>query len=176
MDILINLLGRESIELISPRNRPFLTTRELFILKGSQNRKLLDRYRKGNLAKRRSLLPELAQLSLPNISEFEGSNPVAIDNLEWFFSAEELCGMMEEVENLPLMSVNPGLANSNDWQKVAFKGGSEPGVLNLTSWLQGKNGKNYCVVATWNNKNTPLDQSKFFAAYSGVLSFLAEQK
>lgn len=74
------------------------------------------------------------------------------------------------------MGINPGLANPNDWEKIAFKGGSEPGVLNLTSWLQGKNGKNYCVVATWNNKNASLDESKFFATYTGVLSLLAERK
>lgn len=175
-DILINLLGKESLELISPRNRPFLTTRELFVLKGSENRKLLEDYRKGNLAKRKLLLVELAKFPLPDVREFEGTNPVAIDSLEWFFTAEELCGAIKEVGNLPLMGVNPGLANPNDWEKIAFKGGSEPGVLNLTSWLQGKNGKNYCVVATWNNKNASLDESKFFATYTGVLSLLAERK
>ncbi len=174
-DTLINLLGRQAIEVTSPRNRPFLTTRELFVLKSPQNRMLLNRYRQATEAQRQSILPEIAKLPLPTISEFEGKNPVAID-VEWFFSAQELCGIMSEVGNLPLMSINPGMVNPKDWEKVAFKGGSEPGVLNLTSWLQGKNGKNYCVVATWNNKDATLEQSKFSKLYKGVLSVLANRK
>ena len=175
-DTLINLLGKESLELISPRNCPFLTTREAFVLKGSQNHELLERYRKGNQGERQSLLSELAKLPLPDVSDFEGKNPVAIDDVEWFFTAEELCGMMTEVGMLALMGVNPGLANSKDWQKIAYKGGSEVGVLNFTTWLQGKNGKNYCVVATWNNKDAPLDELKFSALYGGTISLLAGRK
>ena len=174
-DTLINLLGREAVESISPRNRPFLTTRELFVLKSSQNSQLRERYRQGTEAERQSILAEIAKLPLPDVKEFEGKDPVAID-VEWFFSAEELCGMMTQLENLPLMNINPGLVDSEDWQKVAFKGGSEPGVLNLTSLVQGKNGKNYCVVATWNNKNAPLDQPKFSKLYKEVLASLAERK
>ena len=175
-DTLINLLGKQSLELISPRNRPFLTTREAFVLKGSQNCELLERYRKGNQGERQSLLSELAKLPLPDVSDFEGKNPVAIDDVEWFFTAEELCAMMTEVRKLALMGVNPGLANSKDWQKIAYKGGSEVGVLNFTTWLQGKNGKNYCVVATWNNKDAPLDELKFSALYGGTISLLAGRK
>ncbi|MBD2448534.1 serine hydrolase [Nostoc sp. FACHB-152] len=173
-DILINLLGREPIEVISPRNRPFLTTRELFILKGSRNRKLLKRYQTSNEAQRRTILKELIKKPLPDVREFEGTNPVALD-VEWFFTAEELCGLMKEVADLPLMSINPGVANPNDWRRVAFKGGSEPGVLNLTTWLEAKNGKNYCVAATWNNSNAPVEESKFMALYSGVITNLASK-
>ena len=174
-DTLINLLGREAIESTSPRNRPFLTTRELFILKSAQNKQLLERYRQGTQEERKLLLPDLAKLPLPSVSEFKDKSPVAID-VEWFFSAEELCGIMTEVGDLPLMSINPGFINPEDWQKVSFKGGSEPGVLNLTSLLKGKNGKNYCVVGTWNNKDAPLDNSKFSKLYKEVLASLAERK
>ncbi|MBW4614108.1 MAG: serine hydrolase [Desmonostoc vinosum HA7617-LM4] len=174
-DTLINLIGRQPIELVSPRNRPFLTTRELFILKGSENRDLLKRYRTSNETQRRAILQELAKKPLPNVSEFEGNNPVALD-VEWFFTTEELCGLIEQVADLPLMSINPGVANPQDWQRVAFKGGSESGVLNLTTWLQAKNGKSYCVAATWNNSNAPVEESKFIALYSGVLAKLAANK
>ncbi|MEH2179774.1 serine hydrolase [Nostoc sp.] len=174
-DILINFIGRQPIELVSPRNRPFLTTRESFILKSSRNENFLKRYRTSNEAQRRAILKELSKKPLPDVNEFEGANPVAVD-VEWFFTAEELCGLMEQVADLPLMSINPGVANAKDWQRVAFKGGSEPGVLNLTTWLQGKNGKNYCVVATWNNSNASLEESKFMALYSGVLAKLATNK
>jgi beta-lactamase class A len=174
-DTLINLVGRQKIESISPRNRPFLTTRELFILKGKENRDLLKRYQTSNEAQRRAILKELTKKPLPNVSDFEGVNPVALD-VEWFFTASELCGFIEEVADLQVMSIKPGVANPQDWQKVAFKGGSEPGVLNLTTWLQAKNGKKYCVVATWNNSNAQLEESKFMELYDGVITQLAASK
>ncbi|MEA5597017.1 serine hydrolase [Rivularia sp. UHCC 0363] len=173
-DILIKQVGK-SIESSSSRNRPFLSTRELFILKGSQNRQLLERYRNGNEKQRRVLLAELASQPLPDVNEFIDTNPNALD-VEWFYSAEELCELIEEVADLPLMSINSGVANPNDWERVAYKGGSEPGVLNFTTWLKGKNGKQYCVVATWNNSDTPVDEGKFYALYGGVISFLAAGK
>ncbi|GAB1537994.1 serine hydrolase [Scytonema sp. NUACC21] len=171
-DILINLLGREEIESVSPRNRPFLTTREMFVLKGSGNRDLLKRYQTSNETQRREILREIATKPLPDVNEFVGTNPVALD-VEWFFTAEELCQLMGQVADLPLMSINPGVANAENWQRVAYKGGSEPGVFNMTTWLQSKNGKNYCVVATVNNSNAPIEESKFIALYSGVLAKLA---
>ncbi|MEO1373273.1 MAG: serine hydrolase [Cyanobacteria bacterium J06635_10] len=171
-DIVIQQVGKDKIESISsPRNRPFLTTRELFTLKSSQNRQLLERYRKSDEKQRRALLAELTNKPLPDVMEFTG-NPQALD-VEWFYNSEELCQLMEEVQDIPLMSINPGVANPNDWEKIAFKGGSEPGVLNLTTWLQGKNGKQYCVVATWNNNDAPVDELKLAALYSGVISVLA---
>ncbi|AFY55366.1 beta-lactamase class A [Rivularia sp. PCC 7116] len=171
-DILIKQVGRESIESISSnQNIPFLTTRELFSLKGSQNRKFLQRYRKGDEKQRRQILAEIANQPLPGVNEFIQTNPNALD-VEWFYNAEELCELIEEVADLPLMGIYPGIANPKDWEKVAFKGGSEPGVINLTTWLKGKNGKQYCVVATWNNSNALVDEEKFAALYGGVISFL----
>ncbi len=172
-DILIKQVGRKSIESISSSNNiPFLTTRELFILKGSQNRKLLQRYRQSDEKQRREILAELANKPLPDVNEFIETLPNALD-VEWFYNAEELCELMEEVADLPLMSINPGIANPKDWERIAYKGGSEPGVLNFTTWLKAKNGKQYCVVATWNNSDTPVNEGKFAALYGGVISFLA---
>ncbi len=172
-DILIKQVGRESIESkSSEKNIPFLTTRELFTLKSSQNRKLLERYRQSDVKQRRQILAELANQPLPDVSEFIETNPNALD-IEWFYNAEELCQLMEEVADLPLMSITPGIANPKDWERVAYKGGSEPGVINLTTWLKAKNGKQYCIVATWNNSDAPVDEGKFAALYGGVISFLA---
>ena len=171
-DILIDLVGKDKIEAITPRNRPFLTTRELFILKATENDKLLQLYRQGTEAQRRQILEETSQFPLPDVNKFIGTNPKVLD-LEWFFTAEELCGLIKEVADLHLMSINPGVADTKDWQRVAFKGGSEPGVLNLTTWLQGKNGKQYCVVGTWNNSKAPVDEFEFSVLYGGAISLLA---
>jgi beta-lactamase class A len=168
-DSLINIIGRQAIESSSHRNIPFLTTREFFILKSANNQELLQRYRNSNLEEKREILQSLTQQSLPETSEFSGK-PVALD-IEWFFTAQELCSLMVQVADLPLMSINPGVANAEDWERVAFKGGSEAGVLNLTTWLKAKNGKQYCVAATWNH-DAPLEESRFFNLYASAIAGL----
>ena len=170
-DSLINVVGREAIEAIAPRNRPFLTTREFFLLKSDSNQELLQRYRRGNEAQRRAILKELEQLPPPDINAL-ASTPKALD-VEWFFTTQELCNLIQTVADLPLMSINSGVAvpSTQDWERIAFKGGSEPGVLNLTTWLKAKNGKSYCVAATWNH-DKPLDKATFTSLYSGVIDSL----
>ena len=173
-DALIRILGRESVEALSDRNQPFLTTRELFTLKAKANQELLQRYRAANLAEKRQILTEIAQYPLPDIgaTPFDGK-PTALD-IEWHFTPYELCKQMAGVADLPLMSVNPGgsLVNPKNWARVAYKGGSEPGVLNLTTWLEAKNGKSYCVVATWNNSDAALDEKRLYELYSSVIKGL----
>ncbi|WP_216596339.1 serine hydrolase [Allocoleopsis franciscana] len=168
-DSLIYWVGKEAIEAVTSRNRPFLTTRELFLLKTDQNEALLQRYRAGDEAQRRTVLNEVNQLPPPELTAI-GSSPKALD-VEWFFTAQELCSLIEKVADLPLMSINPGVARAKDWQRLAFKGGSEPGVLNLTTWLLGKTGKRYCVAATWNNDES-LDEVRFMSLYNGLLETL----
>ncbi|BAY26875.1 putative beta lactamase-related protein [Calothrix sp. NIES-2100] len=170
-DSLINIIGRQAIESITPRNVPLLTTRELFVLKSAKNQELLKPYRNSNLQQKREILQSLAQQSLPDVSEFTGK-PVALD-IEWFFTTQELCTLMKQVADLPLMSINPGVVNAEDWERVAFKGGSESGVLNLTTWLKAKNGKQYCVTATWNH-DAPLEQSRFMTLYSSAIAGLKD--
>lgn len=172
-DLLIRTLGREPIEAVAPRNRPFLTTREAFVLKGSQNTELLQRYREGSTAQRRELLPALAAAPLPPVVEFT-DQPLALD-VEWFFSPRELCTLMAQVSELPLMGVNPGggLVDLNAWSQVAFKGGSEPGVLNFTTALTAPSGQRYCISATWNNPEAALDTDRFVTLYSGLIAGLA---
>lgn len=168
-DTLIHWLGKERVEaLTSKDNHPLLTTREFFIIKNNQE--LLKRYQNASKEQRTSILAEIEDYSLPSVEKIE-EQPVALD-VEWFFSTQELCSLIEETHDFPLMKVNSGVANKNDWEQIAFKGGSEPGVLNLTTWLQAKNGKTYCVSATWNNVNEPLDESYFFSLYSGILERL----
>jgi beta-lactamase class A len=170
-DHLIHLVGRENIEATTPQNQPFLMTRELFQIKASGNKALLERYRQGNSVQKRAVLAELAKLPLPNVAEFEGVQPNALD-VEWFFTPAQLCERIDRVFNLPLMGINPGIAQPQDWQKVVYKGGSEPGVLNLTTGLQAKNGQRYCVVATWND-DRPVDEAKFVGLYGGLIDFLS---
>ncbi len=169
-DALIHVVGREAVEAKGARNRPFLTTQELFKLKDPQNSALLERYLTGDEGAKRAVSTQLADLPLPNAAVFAGA-PLALE-VEWFFTPAELCTLMGEVQALPLMSINSGgLANPADWGRIAFKGGSEAGVLNLTTWLTGKDGASYCVTVTQNNPNAPVEE-ELFTLYSGLIGAL----
>lgn len=164
-DTLMHLLGREQVGVFTPRNDPFLTTRELFVLKNPDNREVLDEFLTADREGRHELLDELATLPMIQPEQFVG--PIA-PAVEWFFTAEETCMLMGFVHELPLMGINPGLANPADWSTVAFKGGSEPGVLNYTTWLTDDAGHSYCVSATWNDDDS-LDEIAFAGLYTSLL-------
>ena len=168
-DALVDVVGRAAVERASPANRPFLTTREVFVLKAPGNEALLASFRAGDEAARRKVLAEAATRPLPAVSAF-GDKPRALD-VEWFMSARELCQVMAKVGDLPLMSINPGVASASDWERVAYKGGSEPGVVNLTTVVQAK-GKRHCVVATWNDEAGSVEETRFFGLYGQLLSAL----
>lgn len=179
-DALIHSVGRDAVEALTDRNRPLLTTRELFTLKASQHQNWLQRYQVADLAQRRQLLEAIATYPLPDIHSeaqtregFFAGQPTALD-VEYFFTPHELCHLMAKVQDLPLMSINPGtgLVNPQDWLQVAYKGGSEPGVLNLTHWLKSRAGKTYCVVTTWNNSAAPLEELRLYTLHSAVLQYL----
>lgn len=170
-DALIHLLGRSRVEQFSLLNRPFLTTKEAFILKNPANADALAAYRRGDEAGKRAILHQSAALPLPTGSPFLDS-PVALD-VEWYFSAWELCGLMAFVQDLPLMSINPGVARAADWERVAYKGGSEPGVLSLVTWLAAADGSEYCVAATWNNHDDVIDFNALSSLYGGLIDSLA---
>ncbi len=172
-DALIHTLGRSPIEALTPRNQPFLTTREFFMLKDPRHVETLRDFRQADPTARRQVLETLATADLPNASLFTG-DPLALD-VEWYFSARELCGLMVQVKDLPLMGINPGLAQPQDWSRIAFKGGSEPGVFNLTTWLESNAGKSYCVVATWNHPNQRLNETDLIKTYSSILAELGRQ-
>lgn len=170
-DALIHTVGRPAIEALAPHSQPFFTTREFFALKNPANVDALAALRAASLQAKRSILDSLQTAALPEVTLFAG-DPIALD-IEWFFSARELCGLIEQVRSLPLMTINPGVAKSRDWQSIAFKGGSEPGVLNLTTALEAADGRTYCIAATWNSPNRPLDENQLTRLYGGVLSGLS---
>lgn len=171
-DALLRFVGRERVEMYTTFSKPMLSTRELFTLKDSANSELLEAYRQGDVEERRAVLDQLKALPLPHVTVLD-DGPVAID-VEWYFTVGELANLIAYIQDLPFMSVNPGVANPADWQHVAFKGGSEPGVLNLTTLVVGNSGTTYIISATWNNHQEVLDEARFFGLYSGLLSALKQ--
>jgi hypothetical protein len=169
-DALIYTLGREKLEVISDRNRPFLTTRQAFILKNPDNQILLQKYLNADLKTREKMLPAIERALLPDVDFFNQGIPLAPE-IEWFFSTKDLCKLMQQITDLPLMQINPGIVNNpQKWQTVSFKGGSEPGIVNYTSWLNSSS-TCYCVAATWNHSRA-IDEDRFYALYNELVESL----
>lgn len=171
-DMLLRVAGREFVEMYAPNNVPLLGTREVFALNNPENAELLAAYREGDVAQRRALLEQLAEAPLPEPAAFT-NGPNAMD-IEWHFSALELANLIAYVHELPLMAINPGVASADDWEYVAFKGGSMPGVINLTTLLVSESGSTYIVIGTWNNPEAAVDEMKFVTLYSGLIEALKQ--
>ncbi|MFN2364197.1 MAG: hypothetical protein ABR596_07865 [Halarsenatibacteraceae bacterium] len=56
-------------------------------------------------------------------------------------------------------------------ERVAYKGGSEPGVFNLSTWLKAEDGTEYFLIANWNNDDF-LDEDKFTQLYKNLIGNL----
>lgn len=173
-DLLISIVTPTSVEQFAPRNRPFLTTRQAFILKAPKNADLLDQYRKADEAARRSLLASVDAKPLPDVKIFAAGQPLATD-VEWFFTANELADLITRTADSDALHINPGIADPAHWKQVAFKGGSEPGILNLTMALSSPSGHHYCVVITWNDQK-PLDETRLVGLYTKILSTLESRQ
>jgi beta-lactamase class A len=168
-DGLIHLLGREAVERLAPRNRPFLTSREWFTLTLSEDPTWLARYRAADEPGRRAVLADLAAQPAPEPSRL-AQKPVVLD-VEWLFTPRELCGLMGRVADLPLLQIAHGPIDGDRWQRVAYKGGAEPGVLSVTADLQAGDGQRYCLAAVWNDAR-PVDGPRFAQAIADLVARL----
>ena len=166
-DALMRVVGRDAVE-AALGIAPVLTTRELFVLKAERD--LLARYLAGDLAAKRAVLDEVARRPLPDVSKALSPHD---QGAEWYVSPTALCGLIESVADLDMVGINPGAANKKDWAKIAFKGGSEIGVLNLTTAVTAKDGTRYCVAASWNDSKA-IDEAKASSAYASLLGQLAK--
>lgn len=174
-DQLIALLGRERVEaeLIAAggdaaRTLPLLTTRELFMLKA--NPALRQQYVEANETQRRQLLKDNAtnRPALDTVTAALSGTPVAIDTLEWFASAKSLGTLMQRLSGpkhetaRAIMAANRAMgdAATQKWAYVGYKGGSEPGVLNLTWLLQDKAGQWHMLSLGWNNPAATVNENR----------------
>jgi len=158
-DHLFDLVGRDAVEaVLGPmgndavdRNMPFLTTRELFVIKWGPDG-LADRYRDAEESERRALLDgEVAVASLPAASTVDPQVPVQVEEVEWFASPQALCRALvwlsADETATEILAVNPGVRDeTGQWEQILFKGGSEPGVL-AVAWLTSRNDGTVQVTA-----------------------------
>jgi len=168
-DLLLHTLGRERVEQVLPASYPFplLSTREAFVLKLNAPDSLRTRFVEGDEAARRAVLTGIAALPLPEAAAM-GPDPTHLE-IEWPLSVRQLCDLLGQVADLDVFTVNAGVTDRNLWKSVAFKGGSEPGVLNLTTQVTDAAGHRISVCATWNRKDEVVDETRFVGIVAGIL-------
>ncbi|MCG7347532.1 serine hydrolase [Sphingomonas sp. ACRSK] len=184
-DILLRALGRDKVEAMLPvigirdargRNTPFLGTLEAFKLKGVEGGALGQQWEAADVAGRRALLDgAVAQAPVSAIptSLFQDGKPIRIATVEWFASADDLLRVMDWLrrntegpagaEARAVLSKNPGIAPANAarWDWVGYKGGSEPGVINMTLLMRAKSGGWVAMAGSWNNPQAAIDEARF---------------
>lgn len=171
-DTLLHTLGRAEVEKHAPqRNRPFLSTREAFVLKNPKNKATTKAYIKAFEAYKRAQLDKLAKLPLPTAADFSGDEAM-VPEVEWFYSTQELCDVMDKVADSSVTQINTGtLEASKKWKQIAYKGGSEIGVLNLTYGLTSASGDKYCVSVTQNHDKA-LKEAELMGLVTGLIGTL----
>lgn len=184
-DQLIATLGRKRIlKLMADSghsnpaaNDPFLTTRELFILK-TMDPAFLDRWRArtSDAITAAEVLMETAKPSIDEVNAAFAQGPKAID-IEWFAAPADLAKLFAHMRKtadpkaFEILAINPWAtpAIKANWRYVGYKGGSEPGVINLTWLLTDKEGRDWILTLGWNNAAAVVDDGKFLALAQRIL-------
>ncbi|MCE9581441.1 MAG: serine hydrolase [Planctomycetes bacterium] len=185
-DHLLHVAGREKVEAAMSvmgntdpsRSKPFITTCEMFKLR--TNKDLRKAWLKADEAGRREMLDgAIKEYGREKITMW--LKPGAISKIEWFASAADMCRAMDwfrkknDETALGVLGVNRGLAIRKDvWPYCGFKGGSEPGVLNLTFLLKRDDGAWFALSAGWNNKDRAVEDNRFFALVQAAVDVLAK--
>lgn len=193
-DHLLHFVGRATVEAYMAEhhatpslNMPMLSTRNMFTLKLNSDRELMDRYIEAEPEARREMLEEGGEIykSLPNpllLSAWK--TPINIQRIEWFASPRDCCLVMADLrrlEQLPGMGAlgaalrkNPGIPQDPAvWKSVGFKGGSEPGVMNLTFLLERTDGRWFTLSVGWNDADKPLEEPKLIELAQNGINLLA---
>ncbi|WP_252257782.1 serine hydrolase [Erythrobacter aurantius] len=174
-DALIDVLGRDAVLQAvidsghsSPElNDPFLKTRDMFLLKaGPEGR--LHTYSEADADVRSQILEGIDEPVLPmsTVQAAFSGGPIALD-VEWFASARDLAGLMRFMRRtadpraFEIMAISPNMPENarSNWTYAGYKGGSEPGVLNLTWLLTDQQGRDHALILSWRNDDANVDQN-----------------
>jgi len=195
-DHLLFLLGRTRVEGMlaemghsdPARNMPFLSTGEFFRLRLAEGGALAEAWRELTVEERR----EYADVSLGALPLDPGQlldmplDASIIEQIEWFGSALDLCRAVdwlrratEDGKAAPLRSVlgiNPGLPlMASEFDFLGYKGGSEPGVLEMAFLVRTRQGNWYALAAGWNDTRRQVDPAQLQALVQRALVLLGRQ-
>ena len=164
-------------------NQPFLSTMDMFQLKWSIPADQLQQYIDDDTASRRAFLQTLKSPASTDalVVAASTSTPKAIDKVEWFASATDLCHALawfrtdDNARNTArqVLAINPGLPlSSTRWAYIGFKGGSEPGVISLNFLLRSQSGQWYTIGAVWNNPKAAVSETEWVSLVKRAIELL----
>ena len=187
-DHLIARVGRSAVEKAiadsghahPELNRPFLTTREMMVLKFGADEALRKDYLAGNEAARRKLLEtRVREATLPDfdaVTRQLAAGPTLIREIEWFGSPLDLCRVLVKLTHdeaaSKILAMNPGVpAPQGRWSYLGFKGGSETGVL-ATAWEhEAASGERYVTAAALSNDKAALPDAEAVRLMATIRDF-----
>lgn len=162
------------------RDIPFLTTRENTILKADAPASLMNAYARADSKQRSRLLKSVDAIPL-SIDVLSGqprsagslawlveNKPLAVSKIEWFASPADLGRAMVGLQQLArrpglapirsILSKNPGVpVDPKIWRYLAYKGGSEPGVLCFSWYLERRDGRRFVLAIVLNDSRRSVD-------------------
>ena len=167
-DMLMDHLGRDVVAARLGVDH-LLTTREFFILKADKH--LRAAFLEGTPQDRATLTDTLSIRRLPKLGEILHPHDKGI---EWYLPVNRLCDLIGAVADLDLMQINPGVSRPRAGEKVAFKGGSEIGVINLTTHITAPDGTGTCIALTINGPD-PLPETDITTTYARIIAALRQR-
>lgn len=193
-DHLIARLGRENVQRAfgvyghanPTANVPLLLTRELFAIKMMQPEAWMSRYMAApNKEQLEMVTTDISGVQIdPDGGWGKWNGPTAIDGIEWFASASDLCRAtvalwtlgtqpgLEPVREI-LSGNRGGITNTLVWPHVGFKNGYEAGVVNVTYVLERHDGRVFFVSAGFNDPNGVVRESGARSMLDPVFTCLA---
>ena len=197
-DMLAGLLGRVAVEEVTRSSGmadpaldvPFLTTRELFVLKLDDWPPLAQRYLALGAAGRLALLAGTVDHDPLNAADLSPwTTPRDVGSIEWFASPTDICHVYASLTALAkqpklapvasILELNPGDMDlsPSQWRSVWFKGGSEPGVLTLNYRATTTSGKTYVVSVLAEDPTAPISETSatltLLSAVKGAFELVA---
>ncbi len=182
-NMLLALVGPAAVEQAATQtgmanpglDKPFLSTRELFVLKLIDWPTLANRYLAASPAGKQALLTstidQVPYSTLTAANTAAWTSPRDISSLEWFASPTDICRVYA---SLAALAAQPGLApvsgalsinngdldlDTSQWKSVWFKGGSEPGVLTLNYLAATTSGQSYVVSVLAANPKAAISET-----------------
>jgi hypothetical protein len=136
-------------------------------------------WRSGDDAVQAAVIGALAAQTDPPLDDINAAfanGPRALD-VEWFASPADLAKLFSHMRRtadpkaFEIMAINPSATDAikANWAYIGYKGGSEPGVINLTWLLTDKTGRDWVLTAGWNNPAAVVDEGKFLALAQRIL-------
>ena len=165
-------------------NTPLLATREFFTIKLSMDETLLDRYADADTIQRIRILNEEVALNRPSPLLIQAwLMPQRIDKVEWFATTHELARVIAELRAISkqhnmapvadALTTNRGVPfDEAHWKRVWFKGGSEPGVLNLTWLMERADGEVFTLVMTANDTERPINEAATVGLAQRIIEYM----